>query len=212
MTQGPIFSSNSTRWDAHPLLAVLPTHLWGQSTLPKLSRKCPEAAGRSIHWRKSHTLLTTHWRAPRCQIESARLPSGHSTSPMSGIPHDEYLQCCAHQNQCLHRDTSNRRMHTASFTPTWCTKAYSMSEMTMPWWMQGSSSTSNSKQKDIPVHPVELLEKMGPWVIEDQGECRGANETNIKEWDSNLLTCRGANKTKVKMRSSAVNNNLTKQS
>ena len=59
---------------------------------------------------------------------------------------------------------------------------------------------------------VELLEKMGPWVTEDQGDWRGANETNIKEWDSNILTCRGANETKVKMRSSAVNNNLTKQS
>ena len=59
---------------------------------------------------------------------------------------------------------------------------------------------------------VKLLEKMGPWVTEDQGDCRGANETHIKEWDSNLLTYRGANEIKVKMCSSAVNNNLTKQS
>ena len=28
---------------------------------------------------------------------------------------------------------------------------------------------------------VELLKKMGPGVTEDQGDCRGANETNIKE-------------------------------
>ena len=59
---------------------------------------------------------------------------------------------------------------------------------------------------------VKLLEKMDPWVTEDQGDCRGANETNIKEWDSNILTYRGANETKVKMRFSAVDNNLTKQS
>ena len=53
---------------------------------------------------------------------------------------------------------------------------------------------------------------MGPWVTEYQGDYRGANETNSKEWDSNILIYREANETKVKMHSSVVKINLTKQS